>query len=109
MTALEIIRFVLGTAFLLGGLFSMVTAVVGNFRFKDVLPRMHAAGIGDTLGIFLIFAGITILCGVSAFTLKLLAVLVLLWISSPTLSHLIMKMVWGKKDERKENAERKKK
>lgn len=94
MTILEIIRLIAGGLLLIGGLFCMVTAVIGNFRFRDVLPRMHAAGVGDTLGIALIFAGITVLCGFSAFTLKLLAVVVLLWISSPTLSHLIMKMEW---------------
>ena len=55
MTAGEIIRFALGGLLLLSGLFFMVSAVIGNFRFSDVLPRMHAAGVGDTLGIALIF------------------------------------------------------
>ena len=102
MTVGESIRFLAGALLLLGGLFALVTAVIGNFRFHDARMRMHAAGVGDTLGVFLLFAGITVLCGVSAFTLKLLAVLLFLWVSSPTLSHLIMKMEWqndaGKND-----------
>lgn len=92
MTFLEWIRFLLGAALLLGGLFVMVTAVIGNYRFRNVLCRMHAAGLGDTLGIVLVFAGITVLCGISVFTLKLAAVVVLLWISSPAASHMIMRM-----------------
>ena len=92
MTFFEWVRFLLGAALLLGGLFVMVTAVIGNYRFRNVLCRMHAAGLGDTLGIVLVFAGITVLCGISVFTLKLAAIVVLLWISSPVASHMIMRM-----------------
>ena len=94
MNALEVIRLVLGGLLLLGGLFCLITAVIGNYRFKDVTQRMHAAGVGDTLGVLLLFVGITVLCGISAFTLKLSVVLALMWISGPALSHLIMKLEW---------------
>ena len=92
MTFFEWVRFLLGAVLLLSGLFVMVTAVIGNYRFCNVLCRMHAAGLGDTLGIVLVFAGITVLCGISVFTLKLAAIVVLLWISSPVASHMIMRM-----------------
>ncbi len=92
MTVLEWIRLVIGGLFLLTGLFFMVTAVIGNYRFRYVLSRMHAAGLGDTLGIALILAGITILSGLSVFTGKLALILCLLWVSSPVASHLIMRM-----------------
>lgn len=92
MTTLEIIRLAAGCVLLLAGLFVMVTAVVGNFRFRYALLRMHAAGLGDTLGIFLLFAGITVLRGFSFFTAKLALIVLLLWVSSPTASHLILRM-----------------
>lgn len=92
MTALEWIRFLLGALLLLSGTFFIVSSVVGNFRFRYVLARMHAAGLGDTLGILLLFAGIAILCGFSVFTLKLLLIILLLWATSPVASHLIMQM-----------------
>lgn len=92
MTAAEWIRAVFGAAFLLGGTFFIVSSVIGNFRFDNVLARMHAAGLGDTLGVLLILIGVVIVCGFSAWTAKLAAVLVLLWTSSPAVSHLIMKM-----------------
>ena len=92
MTAFEWIRFAIGALFVVSGMFVMVTAVVGNLKFKYVLSRMHAAGLGDTMGIFLIFAGVSILSGNAGLILKLLAVIVFLWLSSPVASHMIMKM-----------------
>lgn len=92
MTGFELFRAVLGSVFLLGGTFFIVSSVIGNFRFDNALARMHAAGLGDTLGVLLILIGIVIVCGFKAWTLKLAVILVLLWISSPTVSHLIMKM-----------------
>ena len=92
MTALEIVRLVTGGLLTLLGAFVFVTALIGNFRFDYALQRMHAAGLGDTLGIFALFLGITVLEGISAFTLKLWLALVLLWVSSPTASHRILRM-----------------
>ena len=105
MTALEWIRFLLGALLMLCGCFFMVSAVIGNYRFRYVLMRMHAAGLGDTLGILLLFAGLWVLCGFSVFTLKLAVILLFLWVSSPVASHLIMRMVienGGSADGRKE-------
>lgn len=92
MTVWEWVRFVFGALLLLGGLFVMMTAVIGNFRFNYALCRMHAAGLGDTLGILLLLAGIAVFCGFSVFTLKFVLIIALLWVSSPTASHLIMRM-----------------
>ena len=92
MTALEWIRFLLGALLLLSGTFFIVSSVVGNFRFRYVLARMHAAGLGDTLGTLLLFAGILILCGFSVFTLKLLLIILLMWTTGAASSHLIMQM-----------------
>ena len=63
MTVLEWIRFIPGAALTISGLFFLVTAVIGNYRFSTVLYRMHAAGIGDTLGLLLLLAGLLRLLG----------------------------------------------
>ena len=91
MTFWEWARFAVGSIFLLGGVFMLISAVIGNYRFGYALCRMHAAGLGDTLGILLLFAGITVFCGISFFTLKLALIVLLLWCSGPALSHLIMR------------------
>ena len=49
---LEWIRLIAGGILILAGFFFMVTAVVGNFRFKFVLSRMQAAAMGDTMVFF---------------------------------------------------------
>lgn len=93
MTALEWIRFIIGALFLVIGAFVMATAVIGNYRFRNALARMHAAGLGDTLGIVFILAGAAVLRGSAVFVLKLAVTAVLLWITSPACSHVIMKMM----------------
>lgn len=43
---LELIRFVLSALFTLAGLFVLVSGVVGVFRFRYSMNRMHAAALG---------------------------------------------------------------
>ncbi len=86
------IRFILGTLCLAFGLFFLITAVVGNYRFKFALNRMHAAALGDTLGLLGVVLGICFYEGLGPTTVKLLAIVVLVWITSPVSSHLVMLM-----------------
>ncbi|MDE6516877.1 MAG: monovalent cation/H(+) antiporter subunit G, partial [Acetatifactor sp.] len=51
MAVLGWIRFLAGGALLLLGLGIFVIEMIGVFRFRYVLNRMHAAAMGDTLGI----------------------------------------------------------
>ncbi len=89
MTVIKWIQFILGAGFLLSGLGMFLVEVIGLFHFKYVLNRMHAAAMGDTLGIGLALVGLMILNGLQMSTLKLLLVVAFLWISSPTSSHMI--------------------
>ncbi len=86
------IRFIAGTFCLLFGLFFIVSAVIGNYRFKFALNRMHSAALGDTLGLLGIVLGMCFYHGLNATTVKLLAIVALVWITSPVASHLIMLM-----------------
>lgn len=80
---------VLGLAVLAFGLFVFFTAVLGLYRFGYVLNRMHAAAVGDALGIFCILLGVILLHGLTLPSLKALLILVFLWITSPVATHLI--------------------
>lgn len=82
----------LGLALILFGLVTFFAAVLGLFRFRYVLNRMHAAAMADTLGIFCVLAGTMLLRGLSVTSLKLALVLVFLWLTSPVASHLIADM-----------------
>ena len=39
----------------------ILISVVGLFRLKDVLERLHAGALTDTLGVLLIVAGLAVL------------------------------------------------
>ena len=92
MTGLEILRFAVGALLTAGGLFVIVTGMIGNFKFRYVLSRMHAAGLGDTLGLLLTMLGLIVLHGFDVFSVKLLVLVALFWTASPVASHMIMKM-----------------
>ncbi|WP_293009008.1 MULTISPECIES: monovalent cation/H(+) antiporter subunit G [unclassified Oscillibacter] len=79
----------LGLVFLAFGVFTFFTAVLGLFRFDRALNRMHAAAVGDALGIFCILMGIILFHAPTLASLKALLILVFLWITSPVASHLI--------------------
>lgn len=92
MTNLEWIRLVVGIVFLLIGMHLFLLQVYGVFKLKYVLNRMHAAAMGDTLGIGSSLVGIMFISGWNFTTLKLCLVLAFLWCSSPVASHLISRL-----------------
>ena len=92
MAVVEWIRFIAGTFFLLIGLGIFVVEMIGVFRFRYVLNRMHAAAMGDTLGIGASLVGLMLMSGFSFVTLKLFLIIVFLWFSSPVSSHLIARL-----------------
>ena len=100
MEIIEWIRFIIGAAFILCGLLIFIIEMVGVFRFKYVLNRMHAAAMGDTLGIGLSLIGLIIISGFNFTSLKLFCVIVFLWFSSPTSSHLITRLEVATDEER---------
>ena len=89
---LEWLRFVIAALLILAGLCFVISSVVGVYRFKYVLNRMHAAALGDTLGILLIVLGLVVKGGLSLTSCKALLLVVLWWLSSPVASHLISRL-----------------
>lgn len=83
---------ILGLGFLLFGVFVFFSAVLGLYRFRYVLNRMHAAAVGDSLGIVCILAGLVFLQGWSLPAVKTVLILLFLWVTSPVASHLIAEM-----------------
>ena len=81
-----------GLGFFLFGVFVFFSAVVGLFRLDYVLNRMHAAAVGDSLGIFCVLIGLMLLHGWSLSAAKTMMIFVFLWLTSPVASHLIARM-----------------
>ncbi|MCM1113018.1 MAG: monovalent cation/H(+) antiporter subunit G [Muribaculum sp.] len=92
MSGWEWIRLLLGGALLLGGLLIFLTEMYGVFHLKYVLNRMHAAALGDTLGIGCSMAGLMLLSGFRFSTLKMAMVVIFLWLTSPVASHLLARL-----------------
>lgn len=92
MEILEWIKFIVGAALMICGLIIFIIEMIGVFKFKYVLNRMHAAALGDTLGIACCILGLIVMNGINFTSLKLFCVVVFLWISSPTSSHLISRL-----------------
>ena len=92
MLILNWIRFLLGTGLLLVGVGIFLLQIFGVFKFKYVLNRMHAAAMGDTLGIGISLTGLIILSGLNFTSLKMALIIVFLWLASPVSSHLISRL-----------------
>lgn len=92
MGILEWIRFLAGVGLLLVGMGIFVLQLFGVFKFKYVLNRMHAAAMGDTLGIGVSLTGLMVLSGFNFTSLKMALIIVFLWLASPVSSHLISRL-----------------
>lgn len=89
---LDYIRLIIGSLFFLVGLISILLAIFGVYRLNYVLNRMHVAATCDTLALFIMLIGVIIIEGISFTTLKIVAIIVFFWLSSPICSHLIARV-----------------
>lgn len=74
------------------GLVWAAISILGVFRFRFVLNRMHCAAILDTVAMTCILGGLMVYTADLAYIPKLLAAVIVLWVGSPTASHLVGKM-----------------
>ena len=89
---LDIIRFILAAVLTAGGLFCLLSGVVGVYKFRYALSRVHAAALLDTVGILLMLLGVIIATGFTVASAKMLVVIAFLWLTSPVSGHLIGRM-----------------
>ena len=89
---IDVIRLIACILLTGAGLCCLVSGVVGVFRFKYALNRLHAAAILDTVGILLMALGVIVATGWSVTSLKILVVVAFLWMTSPVSGHLIGRM-----------------
>ncbi len=92
MDAFEWVRLFAGCLFILIGVVIFFTELFGVFHFKYVLNRMHAAAMGDTLGISACLIGLMIFSGLNFTTLKMFLIIVFLWFASPVSSHVLSRL-----------------
>ena len=86
------LRLIFSMGFLLLGMCVFVTATFGVNKFKRSLNRMHAAALGDTLGILFAVIGLVIWRGLSFVSFKLIVVVLFFWLASPVAGHMISRL-----------------
>ena len=89
---MEQIRFILGTACILIGLFIFGIATLGLFRFHYVLNRVHVAAKCDSLASLFVCVGLMFYSTSIGPVLKLIIIAAFVWLSNPVASHLVCKI-----------------
>lgn len=92
MEIIEWIKLIVGGALLLCGLSIFLIELYGIFHLDYVLNRMHAAAMGDTLGISFSLVGLMIFSGFNFTTLKMALIVIFLWFASPVSSHMLARL-----------------
>ncbi len=81
-------------ALLLGaGLFFFLIGTLGLIRFPDALTRAHGAAKCDTLGALLCILGLMLQAGPGAAAFKLLLIVLFIWFTNPTATHVISRAI----------------
>ena len=73
---------------LIGGGFVLIGGI-GTLRLPNFYTRMHAASLTDSMATLLILSGIMLQAGWSLATIKLIAILIFLLLTSPTSSNAL--------------------
>ncbi len=85
----EWICFWITAAVLVAGLGFFAAGVIGNCRFAFVMNRIHAAGLGDTMGLLLVTVALAASTDGILAVGKLFLPLLFLWITSPIAGHFL--------------------
>lgn len=88
----EWVCFGLTAAGLIAALALMTAGVVGNCRFNSASNRIHAAGVGDSLGMALLTIALSVSAASFSSGARLFLPLLFLWVTSPVTSHFLALM-----------------
>ena len=78
-----------------GSVFCVIGGI-GIIRMPDFYTRSHAASITDTLGATLILLGLGLHSGLNLISVKLGFVFFLLYVTSPTAAHALVKAAYAR-------------
>lgn len=98
------IRYAISALLLLAGLFFMVVSVRGVIKFPDFFSRLHAIGLGQSLGMGFCCLGMFIYQGPNITGLKILMVLFVSMLAGPIGTHIVDRVAFreGLKKEEKD-------
>lgn len=86
------VREIISAIFIIIGLLVFLCGTFGVFRFKYVLNKMHAAALGDTMGLFFIVLGLIVLSSNVFVIAKYILIILFFWLTSPIATHMLAKV-----------------
>lgn len=86
------VREIIAAISIIIGLFVFLCATFGVFRLKYVMNKMHAAALGDTMGLFMVVLGLIILSGNVFVIAKFILIILFFWLTSPIATHMLAKV-----------------
>ena len=86
------IREIIAAVCIIIGLLVFLCGTFGVFRFKYVMNKMHAAALGDTMGLFFVVVGLMIMSDSVFVIAKYVLIILFFWLTSPIATHMIAKV-----------------
>lgn len=86
MTIANIITIVLASV----GLIFMVISFFGICKFPDFFTRLHAQGVGDTIGALLILLAMIVATGLKLISVKVFLIFLIIMLTNPIGTNMIM-------------------
>lgn len=83
------IRQIIAVVLILIGLGFIMVSAVGVVRLPDFYTRLHASGIGETIGIFIAFMGLAVIQGLDQTTVKLFIIAIVVYLFNPVGTHML--------------------
>lgn len=84
-------RELIACIFLAVGLIFITASAIGVLRLPDFYTRLHASGMGETLGIVLSFIGLVIIEGCNLTSVKMIMVAMLVFLANPIGTHMLVR------------------
>lgn len=82
----------IGWTLIILGLFTILSGIIGLFRFPDFYTKLHAAGVIDSCGIPLSLLGLAFLQYSFINSFKLLCAALLIFILNPASTHALVRI-----------------
>ncbi len=84
-------REIIACLFLLIGVVFITASAIGVLRLPDFYSRLHASGMGETLGLLSAFIGLAIINGINLTTVKLIIIALFIFLANPIGTHMLVR------------------
>ncbi len=86
------VREIIAAICIIIGLLVFLCGTYGVFRLKYVMNKMHAAALGDTMGLFMVVLGLIIMSSNVFVIAKFILIILFFWLTSPIATHMLAKV-----------------